>query len=102
MAQRTSCPGGNSTTARHISQKGRVACRSSFGFSSATRACTRNFVVSAALAEMLSYYHGHKTDAEALLAVGESKPDASLDAAQLAAWTNICNGLLNLDETLNK
>jgi hypothetical protein len=59
-------------------------------------------VVSAALAEMLSYYHGHKSDAEALVAVGESKPDASLDPAQLAAWTNICNSLLNLDEALNK
>jgi hypothetical protein len=59
-------------------------------------------VISAALAEVLSYYHGHKDDAAALIAVGESKPDASLDPAQLAAWTNICNSLLNLDEALNK
>jgi hypothetical protein len=59
-------------------------------------------VISAALAEMLSYYHSHKPDAESLIAVGESKPDTTLDPAQLAAWTNICNSLLNLDEALNK
>ncbi len=59
-------------------------------------------VVEAELAEMLSYYHGHKSDAEALIGVGESKPTADADAAQLAAWTNICNLLLNMDEVLNK
>ncbi|MGC3969129.1 MAG: DUF1553 domain-containing protein [Pirellulales bacterium] len=56
----------------------------------------------AALADLLSYYHAHRPDAEALIKTGESKPNASLDAAQLAAWTNICNAMLNLDEVLNK
>ena len=37
-----------------------------------------------------------------LLAVGESKPDPSLDAAELAAWTMLANQLMNLDEALNK
>lgn len=59
-------------------------------------------VVESGLAEMLSYYHGHKTDAEALIKVGETKSAADLDPAQLAAWTNICNTLLNMDEVLNK
>ena len=34
--------------------------------------------------------------------MGESKPDESLDATQLAAWTMLVNELLNLDEVLNK
>ena len=41
-------------------------------------------------------------DAKALISVGESKADAALDAAELAAWTLVCNELLNLDEALNK
>lgn len=56
----------------------------------------------AALADLLSYYHGHAGDAAALIKVGESKPDAKLDPAQLAAWTNLCNAMFNLDEVLNK
>jgi hypothetical protein len=34
--------------------------------------------------------------------VGESKPDATLEPATLAAWTMMVNELLNLDEVLNK
>ena len=56
----------------------------------------------AALADLLSYYHGHAEDATALIKVGESRPDAKLDPAQLAAWTNLCNAMFNLDEVLNK
>ena len=41
-------------------------------------------------------------DAEKLLAVGESKADAKLDAPTLAAWTMLANELMNLDEVLNK
>jgi hypothetical protein len=59
-------------------------------------------ILTSALTETLSYYRGHLDDARALIAVGESKPDASLDPARLAAWTNLCNSLLNLDEALNK
>ena len=39
--------------------------------------------------------------AQKLLAVGESKADASLPAAELAAWTGIATIALNLDETLS-
>ena len=52
--------------------------------------------------DLLAYYKGKPEDAKALISVGESKPDAALDAAELAAWTMVCNQLLNLDETLNK
>jgi hypothetical protein len=37
-----------------------------------------------------------------LIAFGESKPDAKLDASELAAWTMLANQLMNLDEVLNK
>jgi hypothetical protein len=38
--------------------------------------------------------------AAALLAVGESPRDASLDPIEHAAWTALCNALFNLDEAL--
>ena len=37
-----------------------------------------------------------------LLAIGESKPDRKLDATELAAYTAVCNLLLNLDEVVTK
>jgi hypothetical protein len=59
-------------------------------------------VVQASLADLTAYYAANAEDAQKLLAVGESKPDPSLDAAALAAWTMLANQLLNLDEVLNK
>ena len=52
--------------------------------------------------DLLGYYRAHAQDAGKLLAVGESKADASLDVPSLAAWTMVANSLLNLDEVLNK
>ena len=40
--------------------------------------------------------------AKALITVGESAPDETLDAVEVAAWTMIANLILNLDEVLNK
>jgi hypothetical protein len=40
--------------------------------------------------------------AEKLLSVGESPRDASLDHAELAAWTMVASTLLNLDEAVTK
>ncbi len=37
-----------------------------------------------------------------LISVGESKPNETLDASQLAAWTMVANMILNLDETITK
>ncbi len=59
-------------------------------------------VVEGVLKDLLAFYQGHVEDAKKLIATGESKPDASLDPAQLAAWTMVVNELLNLDEVLNK
>ena len=38
----------------------------------------------------------------ALLAVGESEHDKSINPSELASWTNLCLAILNLDESLNR
>ena len=48
------------------------------------------------------YYADHPSDAQALIAVGESKRDEKLDPVELASWTMVSNQVLNLDEVLNK
>ena len=40
--------------------------------------------------------------AKELITVGESTPDETLDAVEVATWTMIANLILNLDEVLNK
>jgi hypothetical protein len=52
--------------------------------------------------DLLEYYRTHIENAQALIAVGESKSDPALDAAILAAWTLSANQMMNLDEALNK
>ncbi len=59
-------------------------------------------VVKNSLDELLAYYRDHEADAKALIATGESKPDATLDPKILAAWTMLANEVMNLDEVLNK
>jgi mono/diheme cytochrome c family protein len=50
----------------------------------------------------LAVYQKDEKAAQALIQVGESKPDTKLDAGELAAWTMVANLVLNLDEVLNK
>jgi hypothetical protein len=59
-------------------------------------------VVLGSAAELAAFYKDHPADAKKLLAVGEAKSDATLDAATLAAWTMVVNEMMNLDEVLNK
>lgn len=54
------------------------------------------------LNDLLAHYKAMPKDAEALIAVGESKADSSLDKPTLAAYTMLANQLMNLDEVLNK
>jgi mono/diheme cytochrome c family protein len=61
------------------------------------------------LADILREYQEHLTNymknveaARKLIAVGESKPDPTLNPSELAAWTMIGNLILNLDEVINK
>jgi hypothetical protein len=56
------------------------------------------------LERLRSLRETYEQDADAaqkLLAVGESKPDVSLPATELAAWTGIASVTLNLDESLS-
>jgi len=54
------------------------------------------------LGQNMSYFQGHKDDANKLLAVGETKLKEQFDPAELAAYTMIANALINLDETITK
>lgn len=94
LAQQTLVHGGDSVDGRLDYLAKRLLCR--------PLAAAELPVVQASLADLSAYYAGHAEDAQQLLAVGESKPDSSLDAAALAAWTMLANQLMNLDEVLNK
>ena len=59
-------------------------------------------VVKKSLSDLISFYKGHTKEANELISVGESKPDANLKPELLAAWTMLTNQLMNLDEVLNK
>lgn len=59
-------------------------------------------ILRSAHAELLKHYQEQPADAIALIAVGDSKPDETLNPSELAAWTMVCNQLLNLDEVLTK
>jgi hypothetical protein len=59
-------------------------------------------VVTASAGDLLAFYKAHPADAAKLIAVGESRPDPTLDVPTLAAWTMLANEMLNLDEVLNK
>ena len=50
----------------------------------------------------LAEYRGNPEAAKKAVAIGESKPDASLDPVELVAWTMVANVILNLDETITK
>ena len=47
-------------------------------------------------------FRSDHSGAESLLAVGETKVDAALNAVELAAYSTVASTLLNLDETITK
>ncbi len=59
-------------------------------------------IVQANLSDLLANYKAKPEEAKKLIAVGDSKPNATLDPSSLAAWTMLVNELMNLDEVLNK
>lgn len=52
------------------------------------------------LEQMLERYDSNQADATALLSIGEAKRDTTLNAAEVAAWTQVCIAVLASDITL--
>ena len=52
--------------------------------------------------KQLARYRADNSAALKLLGIGESDRNASLDSAELAAWTMVASAILNLDETVTK
>ena len=52
--------------------------------------------------KLRDHYASHAEAAEKLLSVGEAPSAKNLSPVELAAWTLVCNQVLNLDEVLNK
>ncbi len=97
--------------ARHLAQRALLEAHSSWEARlqfMGQRLLARDFrteeveVIRQSWEELSTFYAEHPEDARALLSVGESKAEESLDAAKLAAWTMLANQLMNLDEVLNK
>jgi Protein of unknown function (DUF1553) len=59
-------------------------------------------VAKATFTSLEKFYAADQAAAAELLSVGETKADATLPPATLAAWTMLANQLMNLDEVLNK
>jgi hypothetical protein len=52
--------------------------------------------------EQLKTYADNEEAAKKVLAVGESPRDEKLAVTDLAAWTIVCNAILNLDEAITR
>ncbi|MFM9065157.1 MAG: PSD1 and planctomycete cytochrome C domain-containing protein, partial [Pirellula sp.] len=50
----------------------------------------------------LQRYRANLADAQQLIQIGESKPSANFDPAELATYTLLANTILNMDETLTR
>lgn len=59
-------------------------------------------VLRTTLARQRAAYERSADAASKLVAVGETPADKSIDVKKLAAWTNLCSVILNLDETVTK
>ncbi len=55
-----------------------------------------------AFAKQYRYFAVHPEHASALLAIGESQRDPAIDALEHAALTQVCLGILNLDEAMTR
>ncbi len=49
-----------------------------------------------------SYFNTHPEEAKALIEVGDSEPDGSIEDAELAAYTALASVILNLDEFITR
>ncbi|MFN0050771.1 MAG: DUF1553 domain-containing protein, partial [Planctomycetales bacterium] len=94
LAQRTLLEGGTTQDSRLDFLTRRILSRP---LHSAERS-----VAVQALHDLTAFYQDRPQEAAALIAVGDSRADSSLDPKLLAAWTMLANELFNLDEALNK
>jgi hypothetical protein len=79
--------------------------RLDFAFKLATARKPRPYemqALAALLEKRLAAYHADPAAAKAFISVGESKPDATLDPVDLAAYANLASLILNLDETITR
>jgi len=54
------------------------------------------------LQDHLTRYAKDAKAAQALIGVGETRPDAALNPGELAAWTLVTSTILNMDEAITK
>jgi hypothetical protein len=54
------------------------------------------------LAEQRASFSKHAADAQKLLKVGRAPSYENTDAAELAAWAEVCRVVLNLQETMTR
>lgn len=76
-----------------------------FGFQLATQRTpteTELQTLTAGFDHYLAFYQDHPTEAQQLLATGESSVNDALPKEQLAAMTSVASILLNLDEAVSK
>jgi hypothetical protein len=59
-------------------------------------------ILQQALTKHLASFRAQPEEALKAIRYGESKPDETIDAAELAAWTMVANLVLNLDEMVTK
>ncbi len=59
-------------------------------------------VVQDRLADLQKHYAANPEQAAELLAVGDTRSESDVSDAELAAWTMLCNLLMNLDEVITK
>ena len=59
-------------------------------------------VVTESIAALIEHFDDEPEQAAKLIAIGNSPVDQTLRPSQLAAWTMLCNQLMNLDEVLNQ
>ena len=88
-----------------IKESGTPEARIAYLFETATARLPKPVEAELLLKTFQAHYQELKADpeaAKALITVGESAPDETLDAVEVAAWTMIANLILNLDEVLNK
>ncbi len=59
-------------------------------------------VLKSSFDQLSTYYAANAEAAKQLITVGESKADAQIPPAELAAWTMLASEIMNLDEAINK